>query len=87
MSDSSRDVAYCELRSTYGHDAFLLEVAEQTDLVRGFLASTFRQVARCLIVGGMALRIFWAACPLGTVKLPSCGSGIYLDEAPHGSIH
>ena len=40
----NRDVAYCELRSTYGHDAFLLEVTEQTELVRGFLASTFRQV-------------------------------------------
>ncbi|MBY0374814.1 MAG: homoserine O-acetyltransferase [Bryobacteraceae bacterium] len=40
----NRDVAYCELRSTYGHDAFLVEVEEQTDIVRGFLASTFRQV-------------------------------------------
>ena len=40
----NRDVAYCELTSTYGHDAFLLEVDEQTDMVRGFLASTFRQV-------------------------------------------
>jgi homoserine O-acetyltransferase len=36
------DVAYCELPSTYGHDAFLVNVAEQTELVRGFLASTFR---------------------------------------------
>ena len=34
------DVAYCELPSTYGHDAFLVNVAEQTGLVRGFLAST-----------------------------------------------
>ena len=39
------DVAYCELPSTYGHDAFLVNVAEQTELVRGFLASTFRE--RC----------------------------------------
>jgi len=36
------DVAYCELSSTYGHDAFLVTVAEQTELVRGFLASTLR---------------------------------------------
>lgn len=36
------DVAYCELPSTYGHDAFLVTVAEQTELVRGFLASTLR---------------------------------------------
>jgi len=37
------DVAYCELPSNYGHDAFLVDVAEQTNLVRGFLASTFRE--------------------------------------------
>ena len=30
-----------ELPSNYGHDAFLVDVAEQTELVRGFLASTF----------------------------------------------
>jgi len=36
------DVAYCNLESRYGHDAFLVEAAEQTELVRGFLASTFK---------------------------------------------
>jgi homoserine O-acetyltransferase/O-succinyltransferase len=36
------DVAYCDLPSTYGHDAFLVNVAEQAELVRGFLASTYR---------------------------------------------
>jgi homoserine O-acetyltransferase len=39
------DVAYCDLPSTYGHDAFLVHVSEQTELVRGFLASTFRERA------------------------------------------
>lgn len=39
------DVAYCNLVSNYGHDAFLVEVEEQTELVRGFLASTFREAA------------------------------------------
>jgi len=34
------DVAYCELPSNYGHDAFLVDVAEQSDLIRGFLDST-----------------------------------------------
>ena len=34
------DVAYCNLASNYGHDAFLVEVKEQAELVRGFLAST-----------------------------------------------
>jgi homoserine O-acetyltransferase len=37
------DVAYCNLESRYGHDAFLVEVAEQTELVRGFLTSTFKE--------------------------------------------
>jgi len=39
------DVAYCELRSNYGHDAFLVEVDEQTELVRGFLASTYKGIS------------------------------------------
>ncbi|MGA2594688.1 MAG: homoserine O-acetyltransferase [Bryobacteraceae bacterium] len=39
------DVAYCELPSNYGHDAFLVDVGEQTELVRGFLASTYEKVA------------------------------------------
>ncbi len=38
------DVAYCNLASDYGHDAFLVEVKEQAELVRGFLASTFRSL-------------------------------------------
>jgi homoserine O-acetyltransferase/O-succinyltransferase len=40
------DVAYCELPSNYGHDAFLVNIAEQAELVRGFLASTLRGVER-----------------------------------------
>ncbi len=39
------DVAYCELPSNYGHDAFLVDTGEQTHLVRGFLASTYEKVA------------------------------------------
>ena len=37
------DVAYCELPSNYGHDAFLVTVDEQSEIVRGFLASTARE--------------------------------------------
>lgn len=37
------DVAYCELDSPYGHDAFLVESDRQTDVVTGFLASTYRE--------------------------------------------
>lgn len=36
------DVAYCDLPSNYGHDAFLVDIAEQTEIVRGFLESTAR---------------------------------------------
>jgi homoserine O-acetyltransferase len=36
------DVAYCNLDARYGHDSFLVEVEQQTEVVRGFLASTFR---------------------------------------------
>ncbi len=39
------DVAYCELPSNYGHDAFLVDVGELTDLVRGFLSSTYERAA------------------------------------------
>ncbi len=35
------DATYCELPSTYGHDAFLLEVDEQTTLIKHFLDKTF----------------------------------------------
>ena len=41
----NHDVAYCDLPSNYGHDAFLVDVAEQSEVVRGFLASTYREKA------------------------------------------
>ena len=34
------DATYCEIQSTYGHDAFLLEIDEQTHLIRHFLEKT-----------------------------------------------
>ncbi len=36
------DATYCEVKSTYGHDAFLLEVEEETHLITHFLDKTFR---------------------------------------------
>ncbi len=42
----NHDVAYCELASNYGHDAFLVEVDQQAELVRGFLARTFKDVSK-----------------------------------------
>ena len=38
------DVAYVELQANYGHDSFLVDVGEQAELVRGFLASTFERL-------------------------------------------
>jgi len=38
------DVAYCSLDSRWGHDAFLVEVEQQTAVVSGFLNATFREV-------------------------------------------
>ncbi len=40
------DVAYVELPSNHGHDAFLLEVGELTDLIKHFLENTFRFLDR-----------------------------------------
>ncbi|MBW6486113.1 MAG: homoserine O-acetyltransferase [Syntrophobacterales bacterium] len=36
------DATYCELRSTYGHDAFLVEMDEQQNLVKHFLDKTYQ---------------------------------------------
>ncbi|NTW06972.1 MAG: homoserine O-acetyltransferase [Syntrophaceae bacterium] len=35
------DVTYCELNSTYGHDAFLVETEGETTLIRNFLKSSY----------------------------------------------
>ena len=39
------DVAFCELSSAYGHDAFLVEVKEQSEMVAGFLESVHLEVS------------------------------------------
>jgi homoserine O-acetyltransferase len=46
LRSRNADVAYCNLKARYGHDSFLLEVEEQTALVRGFLASTYQDLTR-----------------------------------------
>ena len=35
------DATYCELRSTYGHDAFLVELDEMSGIVRHFIDNTY----------------------------------------------
>jgi homoserine O-acetyltransferase len=37
------DATYCEINSTYGHDAFLLEVEEETRLIKPFLQKTMHR--------------------------------------------
>ncbi|MBU4304768.1 MAG: homoserine O-acetyltransferase [Candidatus Omnitrophica bacterium] len=37
------DSTYCEIESTYGHDAFLLEIEEESHLIRHFLNATYEQ--------------------------------------------
>jgi len=46
LRSRSRDVAFCELKSTYGHDAFLLETGEQSGVIAGFLESVLREESR-----------------------------------------
>jgi homoserine O-acetyltransferase len=37
LMSRQQDTTYCEIKSTYGHDAFLLEFEEETRLIRHFL--------------------------------------------------
>ncbi|MFH1063372.1 MAG: homoserine O-acetyltransferase [Candidatus Omnitrophota bacterium] len=41
LKHNSVDVASCEIKSTYGHDAFLLEVNEQSRLISHFLKGVY----------------------------------------------
>jgi homoserine O-acetyltransferase len=43
LRSRNHDVTYCELSSSYGHDAFLVDVGEQTEIVRGFLARVYKE--------------------------------------------
>lgn len=46
LRSRNKDVAYVELESNYGHDAFLVEVEEQSAIVSGFLETTLRMERR-----------------------------------------
>ena len=45
---SGIEATYCEIDSTYGHDAFLLEVEEETHLISHFLRKVFSE---CEVIG------------------------------------
>ncbi len=38
-----QDVTYCNIDSTYGHDAFLLEVKDETNLIKNFLNNLYKE--------------------------------------------
>jgi homoserine O-acetyltransferase len=38
LAECGREVRYVELQSNYGHDSFLIDVEEQSEVIRGFLA-------------------------------------------------
>jgi len=46
LRSRNHDVAFCELNSSYGHDAFLVETKEQSQMVSGFLESVYRDISR-----------------------------------------
>ncbi|MBV9267520.1 MAG: homoserine O-acetyltransferase [Acidobacteriaceae bacterium] len=39
------NVAFCELASSYGHDAFLVETKEESEIITGFLESVQREIS------------------------------------------
>jgi homoserine O-acetyltransferase len=43
LTAASADVTYCNLQSTWGHDAFLLEVETMTGLISNFLDRVVRE--------------------------------------------
>ncbi|MGD0644753.1 MAG: homoserine O-acetyltransferase [Candidatus Bathyarchaeia archaeon] len=42
------DTTYCEINSTYGHDAFLLETEQETQLIKNFLNTVSHEHNGCL---------------------------------------
>ena len=44
LGTERKDVTYCNIQSTYGHDAFLLEAEKLGAVIGGFLNSTFQRI-------------------------------------------
>lgn len=53
------EATYCELRSTYGHDAFLVDVEEQATLIRHFLKRTLYADSRRHVEGDIRWMTGW----------------------------
>lgn len=80
------DVAFCELTSHYGHDAFLIETKEQGELISGFLASVHQsssktaKAPRSTVPSDLAARLDYAMIgdmiePNAAVLDLGCGEG------------
>ncbi len=46
LIDNKVDVSYCEVQSSYGHDAFLLEVNVLHNLISGFINNKYAELAK-----------------------------------------
>lgn len=44
LKAGSVDASYCEIDSSYGHDAFLIEIREETSLIKHFLNRIYREL-------------------------------------------
>jgi len=44
LKAGSVDASYCEIDSSYGHDAFLIEIREETNLIKHFLNRIYREL-------------------------------------------
>ena len=40
LAKVGKDVSFCEIKSPYGHDAFLLEADVQTKIIKSFLSNS-----------------------------------------------
>ena len=49
LMNIDRDVTYCDIESSYGHDAFLLEYNNQTKMIKSFLDDLVRRYDKGII--------------------------------------
>ena len=55
------DASYCEVNSTYGHDAFLLETEQEVSLISNFLNGVYNNSRSILTMTQPANRIEYQA--------------------------
>ena len=76
---SEKDVTYCNIESSYGHDAFLLETDTQGPLIQGFLNQTHKQLTQQTPTGRGG-----SPCPPSPERTPTVREGFSTNnEKPH----